>query len=664
MFMNDVNESKDNKSVISPLAHDYEGRFSRKGKVVPKVIYNPLWLDALLSVLFMSFLLISDFILFAGSGNIKVFDSGILPRTEILIIISGLLLFSIGIIWLLINRKKLKNIVLSLFVLFFVYIIYQQFSQYYYRINIGIYIVPVYLLLGIIFAVVTYVLFENEKPIYKILYVVAAGVVFGHIYISYMSDNDPYDFIESYNTQHSSDNGNKKFVYLMLPNFAAYSYISTFQTSEADNTKHILQGFWQKNNFRVYNRAYTSEINYFYNMALALNPTAQIQADKHILKNKRITEYWRFHNLRNEFIYLKNNELYDIFRKNNFQISAYKSRDFDMCRKNHLFNVNRCVEKINRPVNLYDMNNVSLLSKSGILLIDWLSSIKLFNPLLSTIYNFLHPIVNVDKMPMVGTNYNNLYVVNSIKTFDILLDNIKKDEGKQAYFVFVDIPSDMYVYDEYCRIRPQNQWLNRTNLPWIKQDYTYHRRDAYLQQTKCLIGKMEYFIEQLQNENIWKDTVLVVIGTSGLNNFQNEQIADIAEDFMANRLVSMAIYDSDMNVSENNEQFCSIEDFVAGYLYGHNKCNNDKLDIHTNTVNEINRRIGYLSKDINDNYIPVFEKWYQSWREADKESSENYENNLIKLKSGNGNTETANDNDISINQYHEEFELNNQVFSE
>ena len=664
MFMNDVNESKDNKSAISPLAHDFEGRFSRKGKIVPKEIYNPLWLDTLLSVLFISFLLVSDFMLFAGSGNVKVFEGGILPQPEILIVISGLVLFSVGIIWLLIKRKRLKNIILSLFVLFFIYIIYQQFSQYHNRINIGIYLVPAYLILGIIFAVITYAFFENERPIYKVLYVVAAGVIFGHIYISYMNDNEPYDFIESYNTQHPSDNGNKKFIYLILPNLIAPSYISTFQTSEADSTKHIINGFWQKNNFRVYNRAYTPEIYYFYNMALALNPTAQIGAEKHILKNKRITEYWRFHNLRNEFIYLKNNELYDIFRKNNFQISAYKSRDFDMCRQNYSYNVNRCVEKINRPANLYDMNDVSLLSKSGILLIDWLSSIKLFNPLLSTVYNFLHPIVNVDKMPMVGTNYNNLYVVNSIKTFDILLEDIKKDEGRQAYFVFADIPSDMYIYDEYCRIRPQNQWLNRTNLPWIKQDYTYQRRDAYLQQTKCLIGKMEYFIEQLQAENIWKDTVLIIMGTSGLNNFQSKQIADIAEDFMANRLVSMAIRDSEMKTFENNEQFCSIEDIIAGYLYGHNKCNNDKLDIHTNTINEVNRRIGYLSKDINDNHIAEFEKWYADWQAANNKTSENGEDNLIKIRNEENETEIQSENYTSESKYNEKFELNNPLFSE
>ena len=55
-------------------------------------------------------------------------------------------------------------------------------------------------------------------------------------------------------------------------------------------------------------------------------------------------------------------------------------------------------------------------------------------------------------------------------SFDILFENIEEDKGKQAYFVFADIPSDMYIYDEFCKIRPQTEWINRTNLPWIKRD--------------------------------------------------------------------------------------------------------------------------------------------------------------------------------------------------
>ncbi|MBR1600762.1 MAG: hypothetical protein IJ677_04210, partial [Alphaproteobacteria bacterium] len=649
--------------VISPLSHDYEGRFSRKGDKNDKSIYDPNWMDTLLSVVFISLLLMIDFMLFASSGNVMAFKDSIFPSKEIVIILIGIILFSSLIVISFYKYKRIKHLLSSFFSLFFVYMIFQQFSQYYNYINIGSYVIPVYMFIGILFAVLSFFVFEQKKQIYKILYVVAVGVMFLHIYISNLNNYETHEYKEAINSQNPSDTKNKKFIYFMLPDFVSYSYISTFHSPEAEDTRHIVRGFWQKNNFKVYNKAYTPEKNYLYNMASALNPSAKSETKKHILKNRLLTEYWRFYNLRNEFVYLKDTELYDIFRKNKFQISAYKSRDFDMCRKNYSFNVNRCVEKVNKPTNLYDMDNISLLAKTGILMIDWFSSINIFNGILPSLYKFLEPVMNVDKMPMVGTNYNNLYVVNSIKTFDILLEDIKKDEGKQAYFVFADIPSDMYIYDEYCHIRPQTQWLNKSNLPWIKRDYTYQRREAYLQQTRCLVGKMQYFIEELNKADIWKDTVLMVQGTSGLNNFQNNPIDDVTEEFIANRLVEMAIHDSSMTKSESNNTLCATTEFVKEYLYGFNKCSSENLGFHINTVNEINRKINYLLKDVNNDYTDKFNDWYEKWKIANGQI-EKYDETIITAREEDDMEILPTDEieDLSIN--FEEFELNDKVFSE
>lgn len=662
MFLNDLNTTKDNKKVISPLSHDREGRFSRKGDKNHKVIYNPNWLDNLLCVLFVALLLMSDFMLFACSGSVKVFENSVFPSFEVFVVLIGILLFSTSMVMAVHKYSKLKHIWVSVIALFFVYLIYQQFSQYYNSVNIGRYTVPIYIITGLVFAVITFAIFGLKKPIYRILYVTAAGVLFLHIYIAYHENTETHEFIESYNIQKPSDTKGKKFIYLMLPDLSSNSYISTFHNLEAENTRHIIRGFWQKNNFRIYNRAYTPETSYQYNMVALLNPTAKSDTRRHILKKRLLTECWRFHNLRNEFIYLKDNELYDIFRKNKFQISAYKSRDFDMCRKKHYLNVNRCVEKVNRPTNLYDMD-ISGFSKARVLFIDWISSMNLFNQMLPSLYKSINHIVNLDKMPMVGTNFNNLYVVNSIKTFDILIEDIKKDEGKQAYFVFADIPSDMYIYDEYCHIRPQTEWINRTNLPWIKRDYTYQRRSAYLQQTRCLVGKMEQFIERLKDADIWKDTVLIIVGTSGLNNFQNEQIDDVTENFIANRLVGMAIYDSAMTKSENVDKFCSTSDFVSEYLYGFKKCNTDNIGLHNNIIEEINHKISYLSRDINNDYTPQFSKWYEEWKLANGEEIKS-DDTLIKSRNEENDIDYVSEELPDLSKQYEEFNLNNKVFAE
>ena len=62
---------------------------------------------------------------------------------------------------------------------------------------------------------------------------------------------------------------------------------------------------------------------------------------------------------------------------------------------------------------------MSSVDRSQVLLIEWISSMKIFKDM-SGIYQALRIIGQPETMPMVGINYNNLYVINSVKTFDIL----------------------------------------------------------------------------------------------------------------------------------------------------------------------------------------------------------------------------------------------------
>ena len=92
MLMNELNNTTGlREEAVSPLEHDQEGRFSRKGDKNRRLIYDPNWLDTLLSILFISFLLMTDFLLFAGSGSVKVFGDSVFPVPEIMIVLGIIL---------------------------------------------------------------------------------------------------------------------------------------------------------------------------------------------------------------------------------------------------------------------------------------------------------------------------------------------------------------------------------------------------------------------------------------------------------------------------------------------------------------------------------------------------------------------------------------------
>ena len=615
MFLEDLNTATDSGSV-SPLNHDVDGRFSRKG--TKKIKRAPSkWWTTLIIILYTTILLATDLILFAGSGNIKVFDKSILPIPEVLMGF-GCFFALMTLITVLFHKiLELKSFFAGLITFAFIYAVFRQFSQIQQTVQLGSMSVPTSVIVGIVVGMIVFVVFVQDKLLYKVLLLTASLVMFGKIYMTYMRSMEPHEFVESFNNQQPDTSKRKLYIHFMLPNLVSYPYFSTLKHPEATRTRNIITGFYQKNNFKLYSQAYTPENEYLDNMIISFNPMSQKSSYDHILDTKVLSEYWRFHNLRDEYIYLKNNQLYDVFRKNKFQISAYKSRDFDMCHAKHKINVNRCIEKINQPTNIYSMT-LSTWAKMKILFVEWFASLHVLNNM-SSLYNTLATFANVDKTPMVGVNYNNLYVVNSTKTIDILYEDIKKDSGKQAYFVFIDIPSNMYIYDEFCRLKPQEEWFDMANLPWITTNYDKQRKLAYLQQTKCLYGKLQQFIDRLKEDNVWNDTVLVIQGTSGVNNFQNYKQENFIDNFLSNRLVTMAFHDKQMKTYQVNQSFCPTQSILTEYLFNR-QCKSSNLGVHNSLIANLRAQLNRLTLGIHQDQTSKFDKWYSDWVDYNKDS--------------------------------------------
>ena len=619
MFMNDLNsEAPIQQNTAAPLYHDTSGRFSRKGKPVVVNEKTQAFFDNVLIVLFVTFLLSSDFILFSGSGNVEVFRNSIFPIPEVSFIILLFLVFSSLIVYFLRNFKIAKNIFASLISFGLVFVLYRQFSTIQQIMAIGDTRIPVYVALGLGFAIICYGILNYGNFFVRLLLLVAAGTLFVHVYIAYIGHHNQPEFLESYNSQKKGEGAEEKFVYFFLPNLSSYSYMAMDKSPTAFKTRKIINGFYQKNKFVVYPKAFAPEESFLQNMVRALNPESKKTGKTHILKTRLLSEYWRFYNIRHEYINLKDNSLYDYFKQKGYMISAYKSRDFDMCHKNHEINVDRCIEKVNQPVNIYDIK-LSKMSKVNILLMEWIASMRIINNMTS-IFSFMSKFVNLQQTPMVGIDYSNLYVVNATKTFNILLQNILEDKGKQAYFVFVDLPSNMYIYDEYCQIKPTDKWYDISNLPWIKNDLTEKRSKAYMQQTRCLYGELEYFMQQLQKHNLLKNTTIVLQGTSSVNGFSSERDDDFSTDFMANRLVNLAIYEGKNPKHKLDWRFCDTSQLVDSYLSGKNKCPKlQKMKVHDTIVKNMDNKIGYLAADMKMNAQKEFEEWYKHWESANQE---------------------------------------------
>ena len=118
--------------------------------------------------------------------------------------------------------------------------------------------------------------------------------------------------------------------------------------------------------------------------------------------------------------------------------------------------------------------------------------------------------------------------------------------------------------------------------------------------------------------------------------------------------------------NQNDERLCSTSDFVAEYLYGFKNCNTSNLGMHENIIAELNSKIGYLSKDINQDYSGKFNEWYNEWKSAN-DAMEVDDVTLIKSREEENTVEIPEENEEEIpdlSPQFEEFELNEKVFAE
>ncbi len=601
----------------------------RKPRNVVSYIFN--WI---VKGLFVALLLGINFLLFAGAGNQAVFGSGFMFQPEIMTILIGLLVFSLLLMFLFSFSSFLQNLLVAVLTAGFVLAMLNQFALYD-KTSLLVPLLSPYLgystafmfdgishwvLAGTAGVITLIVLMTASKSnvIYftGILLVIFAGIAVDDYLVKHKHSEFSVEF------DNHLDKGvteAKKYVYLFLPNATSYIPLGELKnqlgkTDNAQETQERLIAFLAKNGFWVYPNAYVKENNAIANMVDALNNIEEKQAGEHVQKNVEITSLWNFHNVRDEDVFIKNAQLIDVYKNSKYQVSAYQSRGIDFCRKNNEMNVDKCVAKINNPIDVSELK-LSLWEKSKLLLLQWVNSFHFVTDW-SAVYGTLNEVMSADRLPIIGVSYDSLYVVNSFKTLDVLLEDIAKDKGNRAYFVFMDLPSDMYVYDQFCRLKPQDRWVTMENHKWVNNKNVFEKRAAYQEQLSCMIGKLEQFMQQLKDKQLDKNMVVVLQGISGINDISNTKSEDYIENFKSKNMVLLAIKDSAKNNFSINNHICESKNLVRNYLYKQGNCKEfSRLGLSQTSAQGLQNNLlaTVVSQSKLNKALQDFDSWYENW---------------------------------------------------
>ena len=621
-------DSKPEKQTKSPKSVKKNNNFTEK---LINWIIKALILSSLISI---------NFLIYAGAGSYNMFSATSLLTPEVWMILGSIFVISFFIMYIFSFSELFSNLIISVVVYYFVIAMLNQFAAFdknamlssmaatYISPDLGLLLTYVsHIVVAIILAILSFffLTFSSKTKIFGCLIIlIMFNLLIVFTQFSDKREHQKFNILkeEVLNIKNASG---KNFIFIGLPGLSSYSYLdktikelpkNSPEIQSIQKTMNIMLGFYAQNHFQLYPQAYVNYLNPAQNFAQSLNANSAKSEQEYRLKNIYADRFWNFNQLNNKDVYLKQSRIYDTFKKAKYNINAYQNSGIELCKIDNEMAVNRCVERNSLPI---DIDNMNLTTKQKMLLLtaQWLESTGLFSNL-ENIYTPLKSIVDVDKFPLVGISYKNIDIKNSANVLDIVAQDIKQSNGNTAYFINLALPSDTFIYDEFCKIKPREQWINKNDVAWIKTINTKDKREAYADQLRCVYGSLQKFINDIKKQNKEKDTVIFIQGLSGLNGIDTPTVQKtFLDEFMNQKFVDVAIKDPLKGDFKLNNISCSAPNILKQYLYRQKTCpeykefkfTNNLLQTIKNTLHKFQVSETQISQSVKQ-----YEDWYKEWQ--------------------------------------------------
>ena len=402
-------------------------------------------------------------------------------------------------------------------------------------------------------------------------------------------------------------------VYIMVPKLPSYQFLNGIRDINFRDLRDLIIGFYVTNGFEVYPNAFVQKNDTMSNIIDILN---QVDYNSTTSANRGYAEFlndWNFIHGGLDYISLEENQLYDYLRNSGFGVSMYAMPGFDFCLKGGDFYTDRCVVKGYKNVPMYD-EKATLEQNVNALLGEWILSLK-SRDLRSFARSFINasPLKN---MKVLSEN-RRVSIEGSASIFERLYSDFKRDKDGQVYLAYVDLPSDIFIYDEYCNIKPRKEWVA------LKDNSLYtgsldDKRKAYTDQTKCLIGKMQEYMEEFYKSGKADRSDIFVQGISPIRELAGV-VGDKYNRFVSESLVNLGIRKGKRPKFLINANVCLASDFTKtliryqDYCYSVDNMKNysteEALNLKKNLVNNSVIRGSKIS-----NIAANYRDWYELYK--------------------------------------------------
>lgn len=582
--------------------------------------------DLFIKSLLLAALIGIDFTLFAEAGSYNLFTAEQTLAPEAMWIYAGIAIFSFAVIFLFSFSLTLQNLMIGIGCGFLLLAMFAQFAlfdshsflaTYFNNVQIaGIsdilanysHLASALILVILVFVFLSFAKRSTQTYLLGILLLILGGLVSEAYFNPRTRTFDTLASLE----EESSHPDSRNVVIIALQNAPSYYQLLSFDEQKKDasiqQTLNNILGFYQQNNFTYYPYAYVKHNNNPYlNMVSSLNPNTDKEPEHLLLSDVIMNSYWDFKNIGHSKIYLKDNQIFDNYTKKDYNLRIYEGDGIELCDINSRLSVNRCVRRTGLPISFEDLN-ISTQQKAALLAAEWLEStsfIKGIDPILGLASAFTREVSPL-RFPT-----KQLKTHNAFRTLDLIAQDIATDRGNNVYVTILDIPGRLFMYDNLCNLKPVSEWTSATDtsINLLK------RRSAFAEQTSCLYGQLEDFMQRLERNGKLEHTAVIIAGLNTPFSTIPGTEKDLLKNLQNTKQTGMAIYDPLKDQADIDYRLCTIPGILAEYAYK-NSC--EELEDFTITdqlkaqlFKEAKKQ--ELSNEQTEEAKKAFKQWYASW---------------------------------------------------
>ena len=608
---------KDN--MTSPLTLNKKSRSSRFASWGGKA---NSFRDKLMRCLYIFLLFAIDFAMFVYSINGRLLENGTV-NPAVLVIVGGIFCLAFVLILLCSFSKNLQNALCGICTMLITVAFFYQFGmgdvdnfiekwldQHASWLTVFCFI-PAPWMVGLFLGILVFFIFRFSDAILFVTLVLLFSSAIGIQRNEFLKTaRTEYEEVKTFSNKVSGREDNM--VYLFIPKLPSYQFLNSIKDPDFRDLRDLLIGFFAVNNFELYPNAFVQKTDAMSNIIDIFNQVDYTSTTSASRGYAEFINHWNFIHGGLDILSLEDNKLYSYLKNNGFRLSTYSMPGFDFCMTGGDFNTDRCVVKGYKTVTLYD-HEASLEQNVYGLLGEWVMSLKSRN--LNSVARMLINMSLLKNMKILAEN-RRVTLEGSVTLFDKLADDVKRDANGVFYAAYADLPSDVFVYDEFCQVKPRREWVA------LKDNSLYsggidEKRKAYVEQTKCLIGKLQEYMETIAPK--LKTTDIIVQGVSPVNELAGV-LGDQYSRFVAENLVTLAIRKKQNPKFLINANVCLASDFTKTYINYQDFCYSldDKLrlpvderfSLRQNLINNAIIRHGTIF-----NIIGNFRDWYQLYKE-------------------------------------------------